>query len=138
MNSKTTIIVTSILMIAVSGLVYLYHEGTLHRRFPEAGRFLDRHLRSGDSPLEAVLPDEPGDSSSLLDGIRSKAEPVLPSEKTVSEMKETFNPTRMFKRAGDVPGKPEVLYSWLDENGVRHYSNTRPPADARDVREIRR
>ena len=28
-----------------------------------------------------------------------------------------------------------TLYSWTDENGARHYTNTQPPDDARNVEE---
>ena len=142
MQKTTLMYLVSVLLLSGAALGVLYETGTLENRAPAVHRFLKTHLPpkisyvkwrnrtgTGHAPLDSHLhkfkadlmkfmPDE----SALLDLLTPKRY----RDKEGADVEFNFRPG---------PEKPpDRIYTWIDGQGVRHYSNVRPRRDQFDTR----
>ncbi len=142
MQKTTLMYLIAVLLLSGAALGVLYETGNLEDRAPKVHRFLKIHLPpkiayvkwrnnsgAGRAPLnphlntfKAEVLKFLSDESSLLDQLTPKRF----RDKEGADVVFNFRPG---------PKKPpDRIYTWIDEKGVRHYSNVRPRRDQSDTR----
>ena len=144
MEKTTLMYMVAVLLLSGAALGVLYETGTLEDRAPEVHRFLKTHLppkisyvkwRNANGPRHAPL-------NSHLNTFKTEVLKFLSDE---SDLLDQLTPKRFRDKEGaDVvfnyrPGPekpPDRIYTWIDQRGVRHYSNIRPRQNDSEIREI--
>ncbi len=146
MQKTILMYLVSVLLLSGAALGVLYETGTLEDRAPIVHRFLKTHLPpkisyvkwrnstgagAGHDPLNSHLNTFKtevlkflSDESSLLDQLTPKR----------FRDKEGADVVFNFRPGPEKP--PDRIYTWIDGQGVRHYSNIRPRRDHSEIREI--
>jgi len=114
-------------LIAMGGIT-LYQKGIIRRYAPSVDRLIQRTLAK--SPFESdFLKPGPISGKPERKPDRPKAEKPRQSDPVdgLSDwMDRTFS--------GD---QADVIYSWEDETGARHFTNTSPPSSAKNVKRLK-
>lgn len=120
-----------LLMLAIGGTVYLHHQKTLAKYSPELERFVkdrDKHIaafRRATSGIVVFIQE-------MISKLR-KYTPEMNGKKDIpsaghAEKTDIFSIFSVPRQQTDTA--PEIVYTWVDKRGVRHFSVTKP-ADSR-------
>ncbi|GBC61642.1 hypothetical protein DENIS_2604 [Desulfonema ishimotonii] len=162
MKLSSVLLILSALLVIIGTVGYLYQNGDperiIRRNLPEIRATIERYL-----PRKETSPPPERERPPAATSVREHRKPALPDPENAAPRKPEAVPEEM-KQAlqniasrpapplpvpaengenpmtislpGDTGAAPDIVYSWRDQNGVRHFTNTPPPETATDISKI--